>query len=148
MLNLINKYLNEDGNIILYHVSNPLFREKIIEEGLTPQIGDSYQLHYEEITNEKLKPLIFFCFENIYCSSYNDDRYKVTLTLEEFNNLNFKIDEEVYNSVCTENKIDLDKISIIYEGVEYQDYDWVLDLDKDKLIDVPLLDYKNKTLEF
>ena len=30
MLNLINKYLNEDGNIILYHVSNPLFREKII----------------------------------------------------------------------------------------------------------------------
>lgn len=148
MNELLNKYINNDI-IELYHVSNPIFREKIIEEGLIPQIGESYKLHYEEISNKELEPLLFFCFENTYCSTYNDDRYKITLTLEEFNELDFEIDYEVSGAIYTKNKIEIENISLIYKGIANDDYDWDLDIDKELLINIPLKELKeNNDLEF
>lgn len=64
--------------IIRYHKSNPKFRDKILQKGLIPQIGDSYQLHHE---GKKLTPCIFLYDKSKaeYDSTYDDDIWEVRL---------------------------------------------------------------------
>lgn len=60
---------------VLYHVSNPKFRENIMKQGLLPMVGDSYRAHYDD--NENLRPVIFLKNTNDYDSTYDDDRWAI-----------------------------------------------------------------------
>jgi len=99
--------------VYLYHVSNPFYREKILEKGLIPQMGDSYILHYEE---KNMGPVIFVSTQNDYNSTYDDDRYLISLSDKEFKTLEFKIDSEVQNGLYTKHLIQKEKLSLIYKG--------------------------------
>jgi len=125
---LIEKFA-ENGIITLYHVSNPVYRETIADEGLKPQIGNCYEAHYEDQC-KKMGPAIFLSLKNEYNSTYNDDRYEVKLSLEEFRNLDFKLDHDVDDAVYTNLPIELNKLELIYEGVAFEDWDWYLEQDK------------------
>ena len=99
--------------VYLYHVSNPFYREKILKEGLMPQMGDSYVLHYEE---KNMGPVIFVSTQNDYNSTYDDDRYLISLTDEEFEALGFETDHEVQNGLYTKYPIQKEKLSLIHKG--------------------------------
>lgn len=90
--------MNQVNEVILYHVSNPVFRDKIKLEGLTPQLGASYIAHYEDA---HMGPVVFVSTENDYDSTWDDDRYKIVLPYAEFVRLNFQTDNEVKNGLYT-----------------------------------------------
>ena len=82
----------------LYHVSNPIYRKQIKKEGLTPQIGDSYRLHWEsEYPTQEIKPCVFLSTNNKYDSTYDDDRYEV---LSEFVDVDKLYIDPSYNGEC------------------------------------------------
>ncbi|WP_152184419.1 hypothetical protein [Sulfurimonas indica] len=99
--------------INLYHVSNPIFRKKILREGLLPKVGDSYIAHYEE---KNIGPVIFVSTQNDYDSTYDDDRYLISLSDEEFKVLEFKIDNEVQNGLYTRHPIAKEKLELVHSG--------------------------------
>jgi len=99
--------------ITLYHVSNPIFRESILKNGLMPKIGPAYSEHY---MNKNILKAIFMSTKNDYDSTYDDDRYEITLTDKEFKSLGFKKDYEAVNSVFTTKPINNEKIKLIYKG--------------------------------
>ena len=103
------------SDIVLFHVGNPSFREKILKEGLTPQFGDSYKSHYESSYLDMGKA-IFVSSVNDYDSTYDDDRYQITLTKEEFDSLNFKKDLDVENALYTNEMINMRNIKLIHTG--------------------------------
>lgn len=108
--------------IRLYHVSNPVFRNQIKKEGLRPQIGASYEAHYED---NHMGPVIFVCKENNYNSTYDDDRYEIILSEEEYRALDFQIDEEVDGALYTKSPIPAKYLCLIHKG-SGEDYDWEL----------------------
>lgn len=100
--------------ILLYHVSNPKFRESILDNGLLPKMGDSYLAHYEN--KENMGAVIFLSRENDYDSTWDDDRYLIKLSLEEFEALEFQNDPDVKNGVYTSKPIPSANISLFYMG--------------------------------
>ena len=60
---------------MLLHKANPAFREDIRTQGLLPQIGPSYECHYED--EEEMKPhfvpCVFACLTCEYDSTWDDD---------------------------------------------------------------------------
>lgn len=137
--NEIMEYADEYGNVSLYHVSNPFYRNKIFEEGLIPQIGDSYECHYGEKVND-MGAAIFVCIKNEYNSTYDDDRYKIVLTKEELFNLEFKKDNDVELAFYTNKTIPIENLILVYEGTINQDKDWCLEIDKELLIEKKLIE--------
>lgn len=104
---------------VLYHTSNPKFREKIKQEGLKPQVGDEYFLHWEgEFFNDKkvtskddLIPYLFLS-EKPYDSGYDDDVWEVNI-----NNASLQKDPaNIEGAYVTTEKIPSENLSLIYEG--------------------------------
>lgn len=69
---------------MLYHTSNPYFRDKIESEGLIPKVGDSYFLHWQgELFNGKKVekpedlPKYVFLSKEPYDSTYDDDIWEI-----------------------------------------------------------------------
>ena len=106
------KFKNIFESIKLYHVSNPEHRKNIKKEGLVPQIGPSYEAHYEK----NMGPAVFVSSKNEYDSTYDDDRYEITLSQDEYDNLEFHIDKEAKDALYTFNTIPVKNIKLIHKG--------------------------------
>jgi len=104
--------------VVLYHVSNPAFRKNILKNGLIPKTGPSYEAHYEDRT---MGDAIFVSTKNDYDSTYDDDRYKISLTEKEFSLMNFEEDEEVENALYTKKTNSCRKDQTILQG-KWQKY--------------------------
>jgi len=67
-----------------FHTSNPKFRDNIINEGLTPQIGDCYRLHYESWFTSNMGPVVFLKLvedkSEAWGSTYDDDIWEVQIS--------------------------------------------------------------------
>jgi len=97
-----------------YRVSNPYNRNSILTNGLLPSIGDSYLAHYDD--EPVLGKVVFVCTTNTYDTTYDDDRYEIKLSEEEFKRLDFKPDKDVTNGLYTSNIIKPEYIKLIYKG--------------------------------
>ena len=72
------KYLKENTNkIILFHTSNPIFRNSIFKKGLIPSVGESYKMHYDESDN--LEKFVFLS-KSPYDTTYDDDVWAVDVS--------------------------------------------------------------------
>ena len=100
--------------MILYHVSNPCNRESILAQGLLPSIGDSYLAHYDD--KPTLGKVVFVCTTNTYDSTWDDDRYEINISDEEFKKLGFKSDNDVKDGLYTSNVIKPKYLKLIYKG--------------------------------
>jgi len=104
---------SNNETIMLYHKSLPSNRESILENGLVPQIGPIYNTFYGE---NNMGPVVFVCDHNNYDTTYDDDIYLITLTKEEYLELEFKEDMYVIGGWYTEKQIDAKNIEIVYYG--------------------------------
>ena len=99
-----------------YHKSPPTLRDKILKEGLTVQVGDSFQFHHEDKT---LTPCIFLYDKSKaeYDSTYDDDIWEVKLeTLDDcIPDLDYGM-YETYGAIMCLVNIPVENISLIYEG--------------------------------
>jgi hypothetical protein len=111
----------ENTLVYLYHVGNPFFRESISKDGLLPKIGGSYSAHYGEKNN--MGEVIFVSTRNNYSSTYDDDRYLITLTEEEYLAMDFKKDRDVRDGLYTHKPIPAKHLSLIHIGTGL-DMDW------------------------
>lgn len=99
---------------VLYHTSNPHFRNNIAKEGLTPQVGASYSAHYNDKTN--LLPGIFLSVEK-YDSTYDDDIYEIDTAKLDPNKLYKDPDEEIdCGWFLYADAIPVNAIKLIYKG--------------------------------
>lgn len=103
----------------LYHTANPVFREKIRKEGLVPQVGDSYFLHWEgELFNGKRVeskadlPKYVFLSKEPYDSTYDDDVWEVNAG----GLLNLKEDPGLPGALVCDEVIPPSELKLIYEG--------------------------------
>jgi hypothetical protein len=100
-----------------YHTSNPIFRDNILEEGLTPQIGDSYKLHYESWFTSNMGPVIFLILQEKdvepWCSTYDDDIWEIQVSkdISLFEDPSMK-----YPRVYTKKSITPTNLKLIYRG--------------------------------
>jgi hypothetical protein len=94
----------------MYHTSNPLYRDSILEKGLTAQTGWSYKYNH----GEDVKPAIFLSitYENRFDSTYDDDVYEVDVT-----GLTIISDVKNKSHVLTyQNVISKECVELIYKG--------------------------------
>ena len=99
--------------ISLYHKSNPVNRDSILNNGLLPRIGESYESHYCEKVMGKV---VFVTTENNYDSTYDDDVFLVSITEKEYIDMDFKVDREVINGLYTYSEIQSRCLTLIYKG--------------------------------
>ena len=111
---------NSMGYKILYHTSNPLFREKIRKEGLKPKVGNSYFFHWagryidgKEIKSKKdLTPYIFLS-KRPYDSTYDDDLWEVDVS--EITDIE-KDPSGIVDAYITQSEIPPYCLNLVYEG--------------------------------
>jgi len=118
-------FLNENKNSHLieilpnkyvYHTSNPIFRDKISEEGLIPKGKSESWLSDTEIEGEVIFAVNSSQDKYMWNSTYDDDIYKIdTTNLKNkwYQDPNFESDGL---HIITFDKIPLDAIKIIYKG--------------------------------
>ena len=105
------KYLKENTNkIILFHTSNPIFRNSIFKKGLIPSVGESYKMHYDESDN--LEKFVFLS-KSPYDTTYDDDVWAVDVSDIK---LKHDPDKELTDAYVTNVSIDLSKLFLIYKG--------------------------------
>jgi len=121
----IQDFLNENKNSHLieilpnkyvYHTSNPIFRDKISEEGLIPKGKSESWLSDTEIEGEVIFAVNSSQDKYMWNSTYDDDIYKIdTTNLKNkwYQDPNFESDGL---HIITFDKIPLDAIKIIYKG--------------------------------
>lgn len=102
---------------IVYHKSNPIFRDSILKNGLIPQKGDSYSLHSPE--NNEPKAIFGYISKNNYeyDSTYDDDIYEIYTNKtnnEWFQDLQTSGTSQ--NTVVTYTSIPKEAIKLIYKG--------------------------------
>ena len=95
----------------LYHKSNPIFRQQILEQGLKPKVGDSYSCHYN---SDNLVPLIFTSTGTDYDSTYDDDLWEINT--DGLNKNQFVMDIEYNNALTYLNSIKPENLKLIYKG--------------------------------
>ena len=109
----------------LYHRSNPLFRDRIKSEGLKPQVGETYEMYWDEhFHGQEKKPLIFlFDASSLYDSTYDDDLVRVDMSALDQSRL--KHDPAFDGEWCYtyDLPIPVDAIEFIYEGTGDADGD-------------------------
>jgi hypothetical protein len=98
------------------HTASPKNRESIRKNGLLPQIGDSYSLHYDE--NESLRPAIFALdiskTKERYDSTWDDDIWEIDTTKA---NVEWFLDTGAWEGcIVTFEKIPPTCIKLIYKG--------------------------------
>lgn len=110
----------------LYHRSNPIFRDKIEKEGLVPQIGESYELHWQDTLSDKeIIPRIFlFDSSQLYSSTYDDDLVQVDVATLDLTHLTADPDPEL-NTYCYmyDKIIPPTAIKFLYKGTGESDVD-------------------------
>jgi hypothetical protein len=97
---------------VVYHKSNPIFRDNIAVNGLLPMKGSSYACHSPADADP---PAIFGSVNTDYDSTYDDDVYQIDVvqcTNEWF------VDNEVHGGDCvvTYIAIPLNAITLIHKG--------------------------------
>jgi hypothetical protein len=107
------------GDFVL-HTANPRLREVILKNGLQPQVGDSYSLHWDGEDN--LPPVIFATNDsnNAYNSTYDDDVWKIDTRIagvEWFNDDG--IDDG--KAIVTYQPISPSSIELVYKGTPDKD---------------------------
>lgn len=100
--------------MIVFHTSNPFYREQISKEGLIPK-QETWGKAFNSDFNKELgdTKAIFLMKNKPYDSGYDDDIYEVELT-----NLknNFFDDNCLDNSIYTTEPIPKENIKLIYKG--------------------------------
>lgn len=98
------------------HNAPPAVRESIRKNGLLPQVGDSYSLHYDNDTN--LAPAIFALdiskTKERYDSTWDDDIWEINT---EIANVSWFIDEGAWEGcIVTFEKISPKSLTLIHKG--------------------------------
>ena len=120
----IREFLNENKknhlvevipNKYVYHTSNPIFRDKISKEGLTPKGKSESWLSDTNIDGEVIFAVNSDNKQDWWDSTYDDDIYKIdttNLNNKWYNDPNF--DDNLH--LITFDKIPLNAIKLIYKG--------------------------------
>ncbi len=121
----IREFLNENKNNHLvevipnkyvYHTSNPIFRDKISKEGLTPKGKSESWLSDTNIDGEVIFAVNSDNKQDWWNSTYDDDIYKIdttNLNNKWYNDPNFDLEDK---RIITFEKIPLNSIKLIYKG--------------------------------
>ena len=121
----IQEFLNENKknhlvevipNKYVYHTSNPIFRDKISKEGLTPKGKGETWLSDTNIDGEVIFAVNSDDKEDWWDSTYDDDIYKIDTTNfnnKWYNDPNFDLEDK---RIITFEKIPLNSIKLIYKG--------------------------------
>lgn len=101
----------------LYHKAPIFVRQSILNNGLKPSVGASYKAHWED--REDLIPYVFlYDYDMIgeYDSTYDDDIYRVDMSMLDKNHLFLDPDEEMEGCYVYDEIIPTTAIELIYEG--------------------------------
>ena len=121
----IREFLNENKknhlvevrpNKYVYHTSNPIFRDKISKEGLTPKGKSESWLSDTNIDGEVIFAVNSDNKQDWWDSTYDDDIYKIdttNLNNKWYNDTNFDLEDK---RIITFEKIPLNSIKLIYKG--------------------------------
>ena len=121
----IREFLNENKknhlvevipNKYVYHTSNPIFRDKISKEGLTPKGKSESWLSDTNIDGEVIFAVNSDNKQDWWDSTYDDDIYKIdttNLNNKWYNDPNFELEDK---RIITFEKIPLNSIKLIYKG--------------------------------
>ena len=121
----IREFLNENKknhlvevipNKYVYHTSNPIFRDKISKEGLTPKGKSESWLSDTNIDGEVIFAVNSDNKQDWWDSIYDDDIYKIdttNLNNKWYNDPNFGLEDK---RIITFEKIPLNSIKLIYKG--------------------------------
>lgn len=132
--NIIKKTINRimlESNIqhcpkFLYHKSPYLARKEILKQGLIPQVGASYQAHWEG--EENLTPYIFlYDHETIengeYDSTYDDDIWQIDTSQLDLSHLFPDPDEDMVGCLAYDLPIPPKAMKLIYKGSKKDSWD-------------------------
>lgn len=118
-----NKHLIEvKPKKYIYHTSNPIFRDKISKEGLTPQGKSEAWLSDTKIDGEVIFAINNDSLEDVWDSGYDDDLYKIdTTNLKNkwYRDPNFVTGiytSDESDAIITFEPIPLNSIELIYKG--------------------------------
>jgi hypothetical protein len=112
-------------NKIVVHKSNPMFRDRILEEGLKVRVGECYQIYVNREQRDpnkiKCKPVIFATNStkkrDLFDSTYDDDIWEINT--EMIPDVKWYVDRH-YGSkskhIVTYQDIPTEAITLIYEG--------------------------------
>jgi hypothetical protein len=121
----IREFLNENKknhlvevipNKYVYHTSNPIFRDKISKEGLTPKGKSESWLSDTNIDGRVIFAVNSDNKQDWWDSTYDDDIYKIdttNLNNKWYNDPNFELEDK---RIITFEKIPLNSIKLIYKG--------------------------------
>lgn len=121
----IREFLNENKknhlievipNKYVYHTSNPIFRDKISKEGLTPKGKSESWLSDTNIDGGVIFAVNSDNKQDWWDSTYDDDIYKIdttNLNNKWYNDPNFELEDK---RIITFEKIPLNSIKLIYKG--------------------------------
>lgn len=100
--------------MVLYHTSNPHYRNKILKEGLIPK-QETWGKSFGSDMNKELgyTKAIFLKKDEPYDNTYDDDIYEVNTSILDNK---FTKDKYVGNSVYTLTPIKLEALKLIYKG--------------------------------
>lgn len=121
----LREFLNENKknhlvevipNKYVYHTSNPIFRDKISKEGLTPKGKSESWLSDTNIDGKVIFAVNSDNKQDWWDSTYDDDIYKIdttNLNNKWYNDPNFDLEDK---RMITFEKIPLNSIKLIYKG--------------------------------
>ena len=108
-------------NKYVYHTSNPIFRDKISEEGLIPKYKSESWLSDTKIDGQVIFAVNSDNKKDWWNSTYDDDIYRIDTTNLKNKwykdpNFNDGIYKSNYPAIITFDKIPVDSIQLIYKG--------------------------------
>lgn len=119
-------YTNQNIPKFLYHKSPYSIREKILQQGLIPKVGASYQAHWE---NElSLTPYIFLYDHNTikngeYDSTWDDDIWQIDTSKLDLSHLFNDPDELMIGCLVYDQPIPPSAIKLVYQGSNKDSWD-------------------------
>lgn len=111
-----NRLVEVIPNKYVYHTSNPIFRDKISKEGLTPKGKSESWLSDTNIDGEVIFAVNSDNKKDWWDSTYDDDIYKIdttNLNNKWYNDPNFDLK---YKRIITFENIPPNSIKLIYKG--------------------------------
>ena len=111
-----SKLIEVIPNRYVYHTSNPIFRDKISEEGLIPKPKSESWLSDTKINGQVIFVVNSDDKKDWWDSTYDDDIYQIDTTNlinKWYNDPNFNLE---YKRIITFEDIPLNYIKLIYKG--------------------------------